>query len=174
MAAKAGGTPATLALTRAGVDFSAHAYEHDPRATSYGLEAAAALGLDPAQVFKTLLADVDGDLVVAVVPVAGSLDLKALAAAAGGRRAEMADPARAQRVTGYVLGGISPLGQKRALPTFIDVTAADIPRIYVSGGRRGLDIGLDPTDLIRITGAVIAPIGRRDASPGASHPAPGR
>ncbi|HAN70957.1 MAG TPA: Cys-tRNA(Pro) deacylase [Actinobacteria bacterium] len=174
MAAKAGGTPATLALTRAGVEFSRHTYDHDPRASSYGLEAAAALGLDPAQVFKTLIADIDGDLVVAVVPVAGSLDLKALATAAGGRRAEMADPARAQRITGYVLGGISPLGQKRALPTYIDSTAAELTKVYVSGGRRGLDLGLDPTDLIEITKAVVAPIGRPDASPAASHPAPGR
>lgn len=173
MATKAGGTPATVALTRAGAEFTVHAYEHDPRATSYGLEAATALGLDPAHVFKTLLADLDGALVVAVVPVAGSLDLKALASAAGGRRAEMADPARAQRSTGYVLGGISPLGQKRALPTYLDATAAGLARIYVSGGRRGLDLGLDPADLIRITSAVLAPIGRPDASPAASPPAPG-
>lgn len=163
MAAKAGGTPATVALTRAGVEFSTHAYEHDPRATSFGLEAAAALGLDPQEVFKTLLADVDGRTVVGIVPVSGSLDLKGLAAAAGGRRAEMTDPARAQRLTGYVLGGISPIGQRSSLPTYLDVTAAELTRIYVSGGRRGLDIGLDPADLIRVTGAVLAPIGRSNA-----------
>lgn len=160
MAAKAGSTPATVALTRAGVEFSTHAYEHDPRATSFGLEAAAALGLDPREVFKTLLADVDGRTVVGIVSVSGSLDLKALAAAAGGRRAEMTDPARAQRLTGYVLGGISPLGQRGSLPTYLDAAAEGLTRIYVSGGRRGLDIGLDPQDLIRVTGAVVAPIGR--------------
>lgn len=163
MAAKAGGTPATVALTRAGVEFSTHTYEHDPRSTSFGLEAATALGLDPQEVFKTLLADVDGRTVVGIVPVAGSLDLKALAAAAGGRRAEMTDPTRAQRLTGYVLGGISPVGQRTSLPTYLDATAEDLPRIYVSGGRRGLDIGLDPADLIRVTGAVLAPIGRSSA-----------
>ena len=163
MEAKAGGTPATVALTRAGVEFSTHAYEHDPRATSFGLEAAAALGLDPQEVFKTLLADVDGRTVVGIVPVSGSLDLKGLAAAAGGRRAEMTDPARAQRLTGYVLGGISPIGQRSSLPTYLDVTAAELTRIYVSGGRRGLDIGLDPADLMRVTGAVLAPIGRSNA-----------
>lgn len=163
MAAKAGGTPATVALTRAGVEFSIHAYEHDPRATSFGLEAAAALGLDPQEVFKTLLADVDGRTVVGIVPVSGSLDLKALAAAAGGRRAEMTDPARAQRLTGYVLGGISPLGQRTSLPTYLDVSAEPLARIYVSGGRRGLDVGVHPADLIKVTGAVVAPIGRSSA-----------
>lgn len=164
MAAKAGGTPATVALTRAGVEFSTHAYEHDSRATSFGLEAASALGLDPQEVFKTLLADVDGRTVVGIVPVSGSLDLKGLAAAAGGRRAEMTDPARAQRLTGYVLGGISPIGQRTSLPTYLDVTAEGLARIYVSGGRRGLDVGLDPADLIRVTGAVLAPIGRASAA----------
>lgn len=163
MAAKAGGTPATVALTRAGVEFSTHAYEHDPRATSFGLEAASALGLDPQEVFKTLLADVDGRTVVGIVPVSGSLDLKGLAAAAGGRRAEMTDPTRAQRLTGYVLGGISPIGQRTSLPTYLDVAAEELARIYVSGGRRGLDIGLDPADLIRVTEAVLAPIGRSNA-----------
>lgn len=156
-----GGTPATIALTAAGIAFTAHAYDHDPRATSYGEEAAAALGLSVDEVFKTLLATVDGELVVAVVPVAGTLDLKALAAAAGGRRAEMADPAVAQRVTGYVLGGISPIGQKRALPTFVDETAVLLDRVYVSGGRRGLDLGLAPDDLLAVTGGRYAPIARR-------------
>lgn len=153
-----GGTPATVALTRAGVTFTVHAYEHDPAATSYGLEAAAALELPPEQVFKTLLAEVDGALTVGVVPVTGSLNLKALAGAAGGKRAAMADPATAQRVTGYVLGGISPLGQRKALPTVLDTSAASYEIVYVSGGRRGLDIGLAPADLLRLTAAMYAPI----------------
>jgi len=154
------GTQATIALARAGIAYSAHSYEHDPRASSYGLEAAHALGLDPDEVFKTLLAAVDGHPVVAIVPVSGSLDLKALAAAAGGRRAEMADAATAQRLTGYVLGGISPIGQKRALPTFVDETAEILDTVYVSGGRRGFDIGLAPSDLLAVTGGGYAPIGR--------------
>lgn len=158
-----GGTPATVALQRAGVAFTLHEYAHDPRAESFGLEAAAALGLDPQQVFKTLLADVDGATVVAIVPVAGSLDLKALAAAAGGRRAEMTDPARAQRLTGYVLGGISPIGQRRPAPTYLDDTALAWDRVYVSGGRRGLDLGIDPADLVAVTAAITAPIGRAGA-----------
>ena len=162
MTARDPGTPATVALTRAGVAYTAHAYEHDPRAASFGLEAAAALGLHPDEVFKTLLAMVDGQAVVGIVPVSGSLDLKALAAAAGGRRAEMADAATAQRLTGYVLGGISPIGQKRALPTFVDETAEVLDTVYVSGGRRGFDIGLAPADLLAITGGSYAPIGRAE------------
>lgn len=153
-------TPATAALTAAGVDFTTCEYEHDPRATSYGIEAAQALGLDPRQVFKTLLVDVDARTVVAVVPVSGSLDLKALAAAAGGRRAELADPDRAQRLTGYVVGGISPVGQRRSLPTYLDDSAEQWERVYVSGGRRGLDIALTPADLVRATSATLAAIGR--------------
>jgi Cys-tRNA(Pro)/Cys-tRNA(Cys) deacylase len=164
VAARDPGTPATVALARAGIAYSAHSYEHDPRATSFGLEAADVLGLDPDEVFKTLLAMVDGRAVVAIVPVSGSLDLKALAAAAGGRRAEMADAATAQRLTGYVLGGISPVGQKRALPTFVDETAELLDTVYVSGGRRGFDIGLAPADLLAITGGAYAPIGRPDRS----------
>jgi Cys-tRNA(Pro)/Cys-tRNA(Cys) deacylase len=162
MARKTGaaGTPATVALTRAGVPFTVHAYEHDPAAPSYGLEAAEVLGLDPATVFKTLLADVDGELVVAIVPVAGQLDLKALAAAVGGKKATMADPAVAQRVTGYVVGGISPIGQKRRLRTVLDDSADAHVTVYVSGGRRGLDLGLDPADLVRVTDATRASIGR--------------
>jgi len=109
----AGATPATAALTRAGVAFTEHTYAHDPGAASYGLEAAAALGLVPEQVFKTLMVSVDGRLVVGIVPVSGQLDLKAVAAAVGGKRAAMADPAAAQRATGYVVGGISPVGQRR-------------------------------------------------------------
>jgi Cys-tRNA(Pro)/Cys-tRNA(Cys) deacylase len=155
-----GGTPATVALTRAGVAFTTHSYEHDPAAASYGLEAAEVLGLPPEQVFKTLLSDVDGALVVAIVPVARKLDLKALAAAVGGKRAAMADPQVAERTTGYVVGGISPLGQRRALRTVVDATALDHATVYVSGGRRGFDLGLAPQDLVTQTGAVTAPIAR--------------
>ena len=126
------GTPATAAATRAGVAYSVHDYAHDPAATSYGEEAAAALGVPPARVFKTLLAAVDGRLTVAVVPVAGSLDLKALACAVGGKRATMAEPAEAERATGYVLGGISPLGQKRRLPTVVDTSALGFETVFVS------------------------------------------
>ncbi|RZU12309.1 Cys-tRNA(Pro)/Cys-tRNA(Cys) deacylase [Kribbella rubisoli] len=154
------GTPATVALTKAKVEFTTHAYEHDPAAKSYGLEAAEALGLDPEQVFKTLLVEVDGKLAVGVVPVGKQLDLKAIAAAAGGKKAVMADPAAAERTTGYVVGGISPIGQKRALPTVIDSTATDHPTVYVSGGRRGFDIGLSPADLIAVTKARTAAIAR--------------
>jgi Cys-tRNA(Pro)/Cys-tRNA(Cys) deacylase len=155
-----GGTPATVALTRAGVPFTEHAYEHDPGAASYGVEAAEALGLPPEQVFKTLLARVDGRLVVGIVPVTGHLDLKAVAAALGGKRATMADPGDAERATGYVVGGISPVGQRRAHPTVLDAGALSLDTIYVSGGRRGLDLGLSPADLVRMTGAVVAAIGR--------------
>ena len=163
-----GGTPATAALTRARVPFTVHTYDHDPAASSFGLEAAEALELDPARVFKTLLAAVDFStgsggsqrLVVGIVPVTGQLDLKALAAAVGGKKAAMADPADAERVTGYVVGGISPLGQKKALPTVLDSTAADHPTIFVSGGRRGMDLEVAPADLIAVTRASYAPIGR--------------
>ncbi len=154
------GTPALVALERAGVPHTVHPYEHDPTAASYGLEAADRLGLDPAAVLKTLLADVDGRLVVGIVPVAGQLDLKALAAAVGGKRASMADPATAERTTGYVVGGISPLGQRKRLPTVLDSSAMALPAVYVSGGRRGLDVGLSPQDLVTLLDAVVAPIGR--------------
>jgi Cys-tRNA(Pro)/Cys-tRNA(Cys) deacylase len=156
----AGGTPATVALTRAGVPFTEHAYEHDPGAPSYGSEAAQVLGLPPEQVLKTLLATVDGRLVVAIVPVAGRLDLKAVAAALGGKRAAMAEPADAERATGYVVGGISPVGQRRAHPTVLDASAMRFDRVYVSGGRRGLDLGLAPADLVRLTRATVASIRR--------------
>lgn len=156
----AGGTPATVALTRAGIAFTVHEYEHDPRAQSFGLEAAEALGLDPACVFKTLMTTVDGTLTVGIVPVSGQLDLKALARAVGGSRAAMADVAVAERATGYVAGGISPIGQKRAHPTVVDATALGFDVVYVSGGRRGLDLGLAPDDLVRATGARVAPISR--------------
>ncbi|MBO0656567.1 Cys-tRNA(Pro) deacylase [Streptomyces triculaminicus] len=158
--AGAGATPAIVALERAGTAFSVHSYEHDPAVASFGEEAARALGVEPGRVFKTLVADVDGALTVAVVPVSGSLDLKALAAAVGGKRAAMADPAAAERVTGYVRGGISPLGQRRRLPTALDASARSHATICVSAGRRGLEVELSPADLALLTGAVIAPIAR--------------
>ncbi|NJP67061.1 Cys-tRNA(Pro) deacylase [Streptomyces spiramenti] len=153
-----GGTPATVAATAAGVAFTLHSYEHDPAAGSYGEEAARALGTSPDRVLKTLVAEVDGRLTVGVVPVAGSLGLKALAAAVGGKRAVMADPAAAERSSGYVRGGISPLGQRRPLPTVVDSSAAGLPTVFVSAGRRGLEIELAPADLVRLTGALLAPI----------------
>ena len=152
------GTPATVALVAAGIAFTEHPYAHDPAAASFGLEAAEALGIEPDRVFKTLLADVDGRLVVGVVPVTGKLDLKALAAAVGGKKAAMADPAVAERRTGYVVGGISPVGQKTAHPTVLDETVDLWDTVFVSGGRRGFDIELSPADLARVTGAVIAAI----------------
>ncbi|MFE6509517.1 Cys-tRNA(Pro) deacylase [Nocardioides sp. NPDC057767] len=156
----AGGTPATVALTQAGIDYTLHPYEHDPRAESYGLEAAEALGVEPARVFKTLMASLDGKLVVGIVPVTGQLDLKALARALGGSKAQMAEVSAAERATGYVAGGISPVGQKRPHPTVVDESATTYETVYVSGGRRGLDLELAPTDLIKITGAATAPIAR--------------
>ncbi|KRF07341.1 hypothetical protein ASG88_00305 [Nocardioides sp. Soil777] len=155
-----GGTPATVALTAAGVDFTLHAYEHDPRAASYGLEAAEALGVEPGRVLKTLLASLDGALVVGIVPVDGQLDLKALARALGGSKAVMADVAAAERATGYVAGGISPIGQRKAHPTVVDASATRWPTVFVSGGRRGLDVELSPADLVAVTAATTAPIGR--------------
>ncbi|MFE0734312.1 Cys-tRNA(Pro) deacylase [Streptomyces sp. NPDC058855] len=156
----AGGTPATVALTSAGTPFTLHAYEHDPASPSYGEEAAQALGVSPDRVFKTLVADVDGELTVAVVPVAGQLDLKALASAVGGKRAAMADPVAAERTTGYVRGGISPLGQRKRLRTVLDSSASAHATICVSAGRRGLEVELSPADLAALTSAVLAPIGR--------------
>ena len=154
------GTPATVALTQAGVAFTLHEYAHDPRAASYGLEAAEALDVDPARVFKTLLASLDGSLVVGIVPVTGQLDLKALARALGGSKAVMAEVAAAERATGYVAGGISPVGQKRALRTVVDETAAAYDVVYVSAGRRGLDLGIAPADLVAATGAITADVSR--------------
>ncbi|GAB2608156.1 Cys-tRNA(Pro) deacylase [Streptomyces capparidis] len=156
----AAGTPATVALTAAGAEFTVHAYAHDPAVRSYGEEAAAALGTDPARVFKTLVAEVDGALTVAVVPVSGSLDLKALAAAVDGKRAAMADPAAAERATGYVRGGISPLGTRRRLPTVVDASALEHGTVFVSAGRRGLELELPPGELVRLTGAVTGAISR--------------
>jgi Cys-tRNA(Pro)/Cys-tRNA(Cys) deacylase len=154
------GTPATVALTRAGVAFDVHPYAHDPAAASYGLEAAAALEVPAGQVFKTLLVDSRSALAVAIVPVDRQLDLKAVAAALGWKKAVMAEPAAAERATGYVVGGISPVGQKRRLPTVVDRSASGLGRVYVSGGRRGLDLSLAPADLVRVTGAVLADIAR--------------
>lgn len=156
----AGSTPAIVALEKAGTAFSVHAYEHDPAVASYGEEAAQAMGVEPGRVFKTLVADVDGSPTVAVVPVSGSLDLKALATALGGKRAAMADPALAERTTGYVRGGISPLGQRKRLRTALDASAGAHPTICVSAGRRGLEVELAPGDLAALTGAVVAPIAR--------------
>ncbi len=154
------GTPATAALIAAGIPFVEHAYSHDPALTNFGLEAATALGLDPDRVFKTLVAEVDGALVVGIVPVTGKLDIKALAAAVGGKRAEMADPKHAERRTGYVVGGISPIGQKNAHPTVLDETAELFDTVFVSGGRRGLDLELAPADLVRVTNGIVADIAR--------------
>ncbi|MEW1947673.1 Cys-tRNA(Pro) deacylase [Pseudarthrobacter sp902506025] len=153
------GTPATAALTAAGVPFVLHPYTHDPSAASYGVEAAEALGIDPSRVFKTLMVDVEGRLAVGIVPVSGTLDLKAMAMALGAKKAAMADPAAAQRRNGYVLGGISPLGQRQPSPTVLDSSALALKTLLVSGGRRGLDIELAPADLVRLTDAVTAPIG---------------
>ncbi|WP_344836321.1 Cys-tRNA(Pro) deacylase [Actinocorallia longicatena] len=159
------GTPATVAATKAGIGFTLHAYEADPSAESYGEAAADALGVARERLFKTLLAEVDGRLSVGVVPVSGTLNLKALAAALGGKKAVMADPQAAERATGYVVGGISPLGQKRRLPTVVDASAfgsggEGAGTVYVSAGRRGLQIELSPADLVALTGAKVADIGR--------------
>jgi Cys-tRNA(Pro)/Cys-tRNA(Cys) deacylase len=154
-------TPAVRALERARVVHTLHTYDPEhAEGHGYGEAAVAALGQDPRQVFKTLVARVDGALTVAVVPVAGSLDLKALAVATGGRRATMADPADAERTTGYVLGGISPLGQRKALPTVVDESALGFPTVMVSAGRRGLQVELAPADLVRLTRARTAAISR--------------
>lgn len=156
-------TPATKQLDKARVAYRLHRYEHDPRAESYGGEAAEKLGLNPSQVFKTLLAASEtGELLVAIVPVAGMLDLKTLAGAAGCKRCAMADPGAAQRSTGYLLGGISPLGQKKRLRTFIDTSAQVLERVFVSAGRRGLEIELAPGDLAQQTDGIFADIGRSD------------
>ncbi len=168
--ADTGATAAFTALTHAGVRFTPHAYDHDSRATSFGLAAAGpmstglaaaeALGVEPGRVFKTLLVDLDGLLVVGVVPVSGSLDLKALAAALSGKRAQMANPQAAQRATGYVLGGISPFGQRHQHRTVVDVSASRHRTVFVSAGRRGLEVEVAPQDLVSVTGAVVAPVSR--------------
>jgi Cys-tRNA(Pro)/Cys-tRNA(Cys) deacylase len=152
------GTPAVALLARLGIVHSVHVYEHDPRRGGYGLEASDALGVAPERVFKTLVAEVDSALTVGVVPVAAQLDLKALAAAAGGKRAAMADVATAERATGYVAGGISPLGQRKRVPVVVDASALGFATIFCSGGRRGLEIELAPADLVRAAGAMVAAI----------------
>jgi Cys-tRNA(Pro)/Cys-tRNA(Cys) deacylase len=154
------GTPATTVLAETGVEFWTHPYAHDPSAASYGLEAAEALGVEPGRVFKTLVVEVDGALCVGIVAVDRSLDLKAMAAAVGGKKATMAERATAERATGYVLGGISPLGQRRRLPTVLDRSAYEHQRVLVSGGRRGLDVELSTEDLVRLTDATTADIAR--------------
>jgi Cys-tRNA(Pro)/Cys-tRNA(Cys) deacylase len=146
-------TPAVVAAERAGIRFTLHEYAHDPKAASYGLEAAEQTGVEPARVFKTLVVDQDGVLSVAVVPVAAQLDLRGL-----GKRAVLAKRAAAERATGYVLGGISPLGQRRRLPTVVDESALAHATVFVSAGRRGLELELAPADLVRLTGARVAAI----------------
>jgi Cys-tRNA(Pro)/Cys-tRNA(Cys) deacylase len=152
------GTPATALLAKLQIPHTLHPYEHDPRAQAYGEEAAAALGVDPAQLFKTLIATVDGKLACAVVPVAARLDLKRFAAALGGKRAELAEPAAAARATGYVVGGISPIGQKARLRVVVDESAEAFPTVYVSAGKRGLQVELAPADLVRAAGASVAAV----------------
>jgi Cys-tRNA(Pro)/Cys-tRNA(Cys) deacylase len=156
------GTPATALLDKLGIAHSLHSYDHDPRRGSYGLEASEALGVAPERVFKTLVAEVDGALTVGVVPVAGQLDMKALAAAAGGKKAAMAEVAAAERATGYVAGGISPLGHRKRIAVVIDSSAMGHPTMFCSAGRRGLELEIAPADLVRAAGAVVAPI----AAPG--------
>jgi Cys-tRNA(Pro)/Cys-tRNA(Cys) deacylase len=155
-------TPAVLALRAAGVRHTLREYAHDPRAQGqgFGLEAAHALGLEPDRVFKTLVASADGGLVVGIVPVSGRLDLKALARAVGAAKASMAELRDAERATGYVAGGISPFGQKRAHPTVVDESLELWDTVFVSGGRRGLDVEIAPADLIEVTGAIVADISR--------------
>jgi Cys-tRNA(Pro)/Cys-tRNA(Cys) deacylase len=163
----AGGTPATAVLTRAGVPFTLRPYEHHPDAGSYGAEAADALGVDPRRIFKTLVVELAGrpkaELVVGVVPVATQLDLRALAAVLGAKRAALAEPGAAARSTGYVVGGISPVGQRNPLRTVLDASALSFGTVLVSAGKRGLQVELAPQDLVAVTAAVVATIG---AGPG--------
>ncbi|WP_298227457.1 Cys-tRNA(Pro) deacylase [Gryllotalpicola sp.] len=162
MAKKSGAAPtlAIVALARAGVAFAVRGYEHDPAASDFGAEAARVLGVEPGRVFKTLMASTDVGFVLGIVPVDAMLDLKALAAAVGGKRATMADPRDAERKSGYIVGGISPIGQKTALPTVLDDSALEHETILVSGGRRGVDIELSPADLVRVTAAITSPLRR--------------
>jgi Cys-tRNA(Pro)/Cys-tRNA(Cys) deacylase len=155
-----GGTRATEQLARLGIRHAVHRYRHDPRHASYGEEASEALGVPPERVFKTLVADVDGQLAVGVVPVSGRLDLKALAAAVGGKKAAVADPVQAEKASGYVTGGIAPLGLRRPLPVVVDESALAYDTVFCSAGQRGLELELAPADLIRAAAACTAPIAR--------------
>ncbi len=154
-----GGTPATAALIEAGVQFTLHPYEHQPGSNAFGEEAAEALGVDRSRIFKTLVADTGAELVIAVVPVSAQLDLKALAAVVGAKKAAMAEPATAARSSGYVVGGISPIGQRMRLRTVVDASARSFDTILVSAGKRGLQVELAPEDLLLVTGGVTAAIG---------------
>lgn len=156
MAGKA--TPATALLAKHAITHRVHSYEHDPRAESFGEQAAEALGLPAERVFKTLVAEVDGRMTVGVIPITGRLDLKALAASRAGKKAQLAETATAERATGYVAGGISPLGQKKRLPTVIDESAMAFETVFCSAGRRGLEIELSPSDLVRLLDAEVASI----------------
>lgn len=160
MAKQKSGTPATTALDRAGISYQLHPYDHADDEVHFGEEAAAKLGVDPAVIFKTLVVDTGSGLAVGVVPVAGQLDLKAMAGALSVKKVAMADPAAATRSSGYVLGGISPIGQRTALPTIVDSSAAGLASVMVSAGRRGLQVRLAPADLVSVTGARYADIGR--------------
>lgn len=153
-------TPAIIAAKKAGIPFTVHEYKHNPSTDSYGLEAARALGVDPSQVYKTLITRVEGQLVVALLPVNKNLDLKALASVLGAKKATMAEITDAERATGYVVGGISPLGQRKRLPTVVDESMLQFETIYVSAGKRGLEIQLRPVDLIRLCGAITGIIAR--------------
>jgi len=159
-------TPAIAAAASAGIEHTVHSYAHDPAAQSYGMEAVDALGIDASIVFKTLLTEIDGDAVCALVPVTTTVSLKALAQIHGGKRATMMEPAKAQRLTGYVVGGISPIGQRTPCPTYVDSSALSHDRVYVSAGRRGLELSLSPVDLIDLIGARAAPIATPNPAPG--------
>jgi Cys-tRNA(Pro)/Cys-tRNA(Cys) deacylase len=156
-------TPAVAVLERAKIAYRLISYEHDPAAPSYGREAAEALGVDPAEVYKTLVASLDGRLVVAVVAVTGELSLKGLAEALGAKRAVMASVADVERATGSVVGGVSPFGHRRQMPVVVDDAAMNRPTMYVSAGRRGLELAVAPSDLVRAASATVAPIGRSDS-----------
>jgi Cys-tRNA(Pro)/Cys-tRNA(Cys) deacylase len=151
-------TPATLALDRAGVAYELATYDYDPKAERVGLQAADALGAPPGEVLKTLMVKVDGRPACVVLASDREVSMKKLAAALGGKSAEMMKPADAERLTGYRVGGVSPFGQKRAVPTIVDAPAAALPQAYVNGGQRGLQVRLAPADLVRLAGAQVAPV----------------